>query len=357
MKVLVTGANGHVGNNLCWALLGRNYEVRASVRSAAETLHAAAWNGSTQLWREVELVELDVRDAPRFSEALAGVDVLFHVAAVYALYTGSRAADDEMVRVSVEGVENALRGAARRGVRKVVLTSSMVTLPCRAPGEPPATEEDWRTDLRVPYYRAKTLGEQRAWSLARELGVSLVSLLPGVIGGPGFLRRTPSTDLCEGIMLGSMRFGAPRVNLPWIDVRDVISGHVLAAEKDVDGRFLLVNETFPDFLELSQLMHAIDPDIAAAKRYIPEALNGLLPTFDALGARLFGLPRTLTGELVRSHEGMIWNLSAARAQRELGWRPEVTLERSLSDTIASLRALRASEAAQRARGALAHRHA
>ena len=357
MKVLVTGANGHVGNNLCWALLDRNHEVRASVRSAADTLRAAAWNGSTQLWREVELVELDVRNAERFSAALAGVDVLFHAAAVYALYTGNRAADDEMVRVSVEGVENALRGAARRGVRKVVLTSSIVALPCRVHGEPPATEQDWRTDLRVPYYRAKTLGEQRAWALARELGVSLVSLLPGMIGGPGFLRRTPSTDVCEGMMLGSMRFGAPRANMPWVDVRDVISGHVLAAEKDVSGRFLLVNDTFPDFLELSQLMHAIDPDIVAAKGYVPDALLGLLPALDALWARWLRTPRTLTPELVRSLEGKCWSVSAARAQRELGWRPEVTLQRSVSDTIASLRALRASEAAQRASGALAHRHA
>lgn len=357
MKVLVTGANGHVGNNLCWALLERNYQVRASVRSAADTLRAAAWNGSTQLWREVELVELDVRNAERFSAALAGVDVLFHVAAAYALYTGSRAADEEMVRVSVEGVENALRGAARRGVRKVVLTSSIVTLPCRSPGEPPATEEDWRTDLSVPYYRAKTLGEQRAWSLAQELGVRLVSLLPGVIGGPGFLRRTASTDMCEGMMLGSMRFGAPRANMPWIDVRDVIAGHVLAAEKDVGGRFLLVNDTLPDFLELSQLMHAIDPDIVAAKRHVPDALVRLLPAFEALGARLMGFPRTLTPEIVRSLSGKCWNVSAARAQRELGWRPEVTLMRSVSDTLASLRALRASEAARRASGALAHRHA
>jgi dihydroflavonol-4-reductase len=355
MRALVTGANGHVGNNLCRALLARGYEVRASVRSVTETLRAAGRNGLGALCRALDLVELDVRDAARFSEVLSGVDVLFHVAAVYSMYTGHCAKDEEMVQVSLQGVENALRGAARQSVRKVVLTSSIVTLPCRAPGEPAVTEEDWRSDLRVPYFRAKTLAEQRAWALAEELGLWLVTVLPGTIGGPGFLQRTPTLDLFEGIMQGAMRFGAPLWKYPYVDIRDVVCGHILAAEKEVNGRFTLCNDAFPTILELTQMMHQIDATIPATTRSLPGALLGLLPWLDALNAALAGVRRTVRSELVSSFAGRAYNASNARAARELGWRPQVPIEKSLADMIAALRALRARETAEKGAAPLARR--
>jgi nucleoside-diphosphate-sugar epimerase len=350
MRVLVTGANGHVGNNLCRALVARGYRVRASLRSLADPAKSAPLHDLP----DVDIVELDVRDAERFDAAVRDVEVLFHVAATYALYTGSREKDAEMLCDSLEGVENALRSAARRHVRKVVLTSSIASLPMRAPGEAAATEQDWRTDLRLPYYRAKTLAEQRAWALAAELGVELVSVLPGTIGGPGFYRRTPSTDLIECILTGALRLGAPRGNLPYVDIRDVVEGHVLAAERAVTGRFILCNDRAPTLQELTQILHGIDPSIACAPRLIPDALLGALPLLDALNAKLSGSPRLMTAELIASSRGQLWQLSNARARAELGWVPRVPLETSLRDTLTTLSELRAAEG-KTARSAPAHR--
>jgi dihydroflavonol-4-reductase len=340
MHALVTGANGHVGNNLCRALVNRGYRVRASLRSLGDAAKSAPLRDLPQ----VDLVELDVRDAARFDAALDGVEVLFHVAATYALHTGSREKDEAMLRDSLEGVENALRGAARQHVRKVVLTSSIASLPMRQPGEPVATEEDWRTDLRLPYYRAKTLAEQLAWALARELGVDLVSVLPGAIGGPGFYRRTPTTDIIEGILTGAMRMGAPNTNLAYVDIRDAVAGHILAAEKAVTGRFILCNDRAPELRELTEILHDIDPSIARAPRLIPDALLGVLPMLEALNAKVTGSPRVMTAELIASSRGKRWCLSNARAGAELGWAPRIPLKTSLLDTLTTLRALRAAEA-------------
>jgi len=228
---------------------------------------------------EVELVELEVRNTHQFDAALAGVDTLFHVAATYAVYTGSAEQDREMIRDSVEGVEIALRAAARARVRKVVLTSSVVTLPLVRADDPPATEADWQTDFRLPYSRAKAEAERLAWRLAEQLGLKLVAILPGGIGGPGFLRRTPTTDIFEGIMLGSMRLGAPNGNFTYVDVRDVATAPILAAEKDVTGRFAICNDEQPAFIEFSRLMHAIDPNVPAAPFVLPSFLSPLLPVF------------------------------------------------------------------------------
>lgn len=339
MKVLVTGANGHVGSNLCRALCERGHRVRASIRSLHDPSRSAPLSDLPQ----VELVELDVRDAARFDAAVGGVEVVFHVAATYALRTGSPEKDAEMLRDSVEGVENALRSVARRQVRKLVLTSSIASLPMRRPGEPAATEQDWRTDLGLPYYRAKTLAEQRAWALAKELGVELVSVLPACIGGPRFHRRTPSTDLIESILMGSMRLGAPNGNVPYVDIRDAVEGHILAAEKAVTGRFILCNDRTPTMRELTEILHGIDATIACAPRLLPDALLGALPLLEAVQAKLLGSPRLMTAELIASSRGKLWCLSNARARAELGWAPRIPLETSLADTLMTLRRLRIAE--------------
>jgi dihydroflavonol-4-reductase len=57
MKILVTGANGHLGNNLCRALVSRSHGVRASVRSRDDLARMVRLADLPSL----ELVELDVR--------------------------------------------------------------------------------------------------------------------------------------------------------------------------------------------------------------------------------------------------------------------------------------------------------
>lgn len=331
---MVTGANGHLGRNLVQALLERGYEVRASVRDASDAARTALPVG------DIDLVSLDVRDGKRFAELSGGIDTLFHAAATYKYYTGSRAADEEMIRDSTEGAAAALRAAAANRIGRVVLTSSAVTVPLAEPGGPPVTEEQWRSDLRMPYFRAKVEAEREAWRIADAEGVDMVAVLPGAIIGPGFTRTTPSTDAILSIMLGGMKMGAPDTNFPAVDIRDVVSGHILAAESGKGGRFLILNDELPSFLTLTRMMHEIDPSIPATKRTLPDFALALGPFFDWLNHKTLGTPRLLTGEFITSVRGKEWTMSNARAKKELGWRQQIPLRQSLADTITTLRALR-----------------
>ena len=337
MKALVTGANGHIGSNLVRALVERGHSVRATVRSLGDTVR----NAALVALPDVELVALDIRDADRFRSLCDQIDVLFHLAATYAYYPGTRTTDEDIVADSVRGAEAAIRAAARQ-VGKVVLTSSMVTVPLRRASEPPATEADWQTDFSVPYFRAKTVAEQRAWELAEKYDVKLVTVLPGAVCGPGFTRGTPSTDLIEAIMLGALRFGAPRMNSPVIDVRDVVRGHILAAEKDVSGRFLLCGDSFPMMKELTRLMHAVDARVPIARMTMPDFMGTLLPYIDWMNSKIYDSPPMLTSELVEAMLGRRFNASNARARAELGWAPEITIPQTLADTMDTIRALRRS---------------
>lgn len=334
MQTLVTGANGHLGFNLVQALRDAGHRVRASVRSLADpakTKRLAALGG-------VELAEAELTRPEQLRAAMDGVDVLFHAAAVYAYVADGR--EQEILDASIKGAEAALRAAADAGVRKVVLTSSVVTLPFTAPGAPPSDERHWTTDLRVSYIRAKTEGERVAWRVAGELGMNLVTVLPGGIVGPGFTRNTPSIDVIEMISRGALRLGVPDMNYPLVDVRDVVAAHLLAAERDCEGRFAVINDVQPTFRAMAETMHAIDPKIPLPMMTMPRLLTKMLPLVDGLNRLLLGTPRTLSRELAGSLDGKIWNISNRRIKETLGWRQSIPMEQALRDTLETIRSNR-----------------
>jgi dihydroflavonol-4-reductase len=211
------------------------------------------------------------------------------------------------------------------------------------PQDPPVTEVDWATDLAVPYFRAKTEGERAAWKAAEETGLKLVTILPGAVGGPDFQRRTPTLAMIEDIMLGAMRFGAPNTNTAYVDVRDVAAAHVLAAERDVEGRFIITNDHAPDMRELSLLMHWSDASVPAARNVLPDFVMRAGPALDWLRASVLRTPRMVSRELVETMRGKVTKASNARAKTELGWSQTVGLDRSLSETMSAIRALRRQE--------------
>lgn len=332
MKVLVTGAGGHLGYNLVQMLLadGR-HQVRASLRTTSDQAAVAR----LQALGPVEVVAAPLESAEGLRRAMDGIDALIHTAAIYLLHAPGR--DEEIVSASVDGVEKAFRAAHDARVRRVVLTSSIVSLPMTAPGAPPVTEADWATDLRVPYFRGKTLAEQRAWELAKELELDLVTVLPGAFAGPGFARNTPSIDLVQSIMKGAMDIAAPPVQYPYVDVRDVARAHVLALESNIGGRFIAINEPIPTLAEIAREMSSIDPKIARPKFTLPGFVMPILPLLESLNSRLSGAPRTMTPEMSATMRGKVFNISSARIRRELGWKPAISLRQSLADTIAELR--------------------
>lgn len=332
MKALVTGANGHLGLNLVTLLRAKGHAVRASVRSLA----AAEKTEKLRAIAGVELVEADVRDEAQMLAALTGIDTLFHVAAVYS--TTEKGRDAEVLDSAVRGTAVALNTAARSGVRRVILTSSVTTLPLTQRGAAAATEDDWATDLRVPYFRAKVESEQLAWTLAKDLGIELTTILPAGIIGPGFSRSTPTIDLIQACLMGEFRLGVPRGNFSFVDVRDVAAAHLLAYETGETGRFIVGYDHVPSYAELVHTLAAVEPTVGTPLLTLPTSLGSLLPLYDALSHRLFGTPRIATAEIIATLlSGKVVNYSCERAKTRLGWTANISFQQSLRDTVAELR--------------------
>ena len=334
-KIMVTGANGHVGFNLLKMLKEMGYiNLRASVRDANDSTKTTALKalGIT------DIVSLDILNADTFASVSQGIDVLFHVAATYRIHTSGGAADRQMIDDSVIGTRSAMNAAAQNKIAHVVMTSSTVTMPTAIPGQTLPDETEWRTDLQVPYMRAKVEAEKLAWDLAEEHDIKLATILPGAILGPNFGKGTQSTDFIKAMMMGSMRMGTIGIYFPVIDVRDVARAHILAAEQGVVGRFAAVSdvETAPKFVDLLKLMRTINTKVPKPMMVLPQIAHGTVPLVDWLMNKLIGSPRTVTRAFMSTLGAEQVLASNAKAKSVLGWKPIISLEQTLRDTMAEL---------------------
>jgi nucleoside-diphosphate-sugar epimerase len=127
---------------------------------------------------------------------------------------------------------------------------------------------------------------------------------------------------------------------------------LLVAERDAQGRFIACNDVQPSFRTLVETMHAVDPRVKLPLMSMPGFVAPLLPLFDRFNHRLLGTPRIATPEVIAtSVSGKRWNVSSARAKAILGWVPQISLERSLRETMEVIRAHHRPSGAGAARAA------
>ncbi len=254
-KVLVTGANGHLGNNLVKELVKQGYDVRASVRN---TTNVESLNGVN-----CEIVYADLTDKNSLLEALKGIDILFQVASVFKHWALDP--EKEILNPNINGTKNILEAASENNIKKVVLVSSIAALNHDIS---PMTEESWSEHFPNPYYESKQLSEQLALKMAAELNLDLVTVLPSGMLGKDIYNLTPTMGLLDGIIHGKFTFD-PCFSLNYVDVRDVAKGMILAAENGEAGnRYILGTEASVNTSDLFKLANELYPELT-----IPPCLN------------------------------------------------------------------------------------
>ena len=169
MRVLVTGATGFTGGHLARTLVARGDDVRALVRRPAADLEAAG----------VTTVPGDVRDAQAVARAAAGVDVIYHIAAIYR-QAGLRS--DEYRAVNRDAVRTVIDAAAVAGARRVVHCS---TVGVHGDVDHPPANEDAPLKPGDIYQETKLEGERVAREASAKAGVEVVIARPTGIYGPG----------------------------------------------------------------------------------------------------------------------------------------------------------------------------
>src|SRR5271157_5322459 len=126
MLAFVTGATGFLGSHVARVLSEQGADLRLLVRSTSSLKNLEALSSGTGSGnRKAETATGDLRDPASLEKAMAGCEVVFHVAADYRLWVRDPA---EMYRSNVEGTRAILEAAQKNGVRCVVYTSSVATM-------------------------------------------------------------------------------------------------------------------------------------------------------------------------------------------------------------------------------------
>ncbi len=178
----------------------------------------------------------DLTDPASLAAALAGIEVLYHVAADYRLWAPDPAV---LYRVNVDGTRALFRAAEAAGVSRVVYTSSVGALGLRPDGRPGTEATPVRLeDMVGDYKRSKFLAEREAEAAAAR-GLPVVIVNPSAPVGPWDWKPTPTgrmlVDYLKGRMLAYLETG-----LNVVHVRDVARGHLLAAARGQAGeRYIL----------------------------------------------------------------------------------------------------------------------
>src|SRR6266850_2186539 len=234
MRCFVTGASGFIGANLVHGLLARGHWVKALLRPESDL---RGLNGV-----ECERVPGDVGDCGLLAAAMRGCDWCFHVAASYHLWLRDYA---PMYAANVEGTRNVIEAAGASGCSRIVYTSTVgcIGLPKEENGCVVPTDETTpvsEAQMSNHYKRSKWQAEVVARELAAK-GAPVVIVNPSAPVGPRDVKPTPTGKIIVDFLNRAMPAYLD-TGLNWVHVRDVVIGHILAAEKGRLGeRYILGN--------------------------------------------------------------------------------------------------------------------
>jgi len=319
--VLVTGATGFIGGRLAERLAAGE---GARVTGTGRRLQRAC--GLEEAG--VRLEEADLLDAGRMRGLAEGQEVVFHVA-------GWVGGDPDMARpVNVEAAGRLARDAARAGVRRFILVSSV-----SAYGDPDprvvGEDEPLATEAGHPYVRTKALGEVAVREAVEETGIELAIVRPASVFGP---RSTLWTEALAGFIRDGVPVlvgdGSSAFSPVYVD--DLVDAMLLCAVADgAAGRAFNVTEAPVPWREYARPyaelygreLRGLDPEEAVRVVGGGEPAREGLPADDPRWATILAVGLA----------GLDGTSFATGRIRGLGWSPRVGLEAGMERTLDWLR--------------------
>jgi dihydroflavonol-4-reductase len=331
-KVLVTGVSGYIGNHCAVELLKNGYAVKGSLRnlSKAEKVTEAI-KKEIDPKENLEFCELDLLKDKGWNEAMNGCQYVLHVASPF---INKEPKDENLyIKPAVDGTKRALEAAKKAGVKRVVITSSMVSMLENADKSINIDSKSW-TNVDAPnvsaYMKSKTLAEKYAWEFIKNQKsdslLELVVINPGPVFGPtlsGDLTGA-SMSMFNKMISGGMPM-VPQAALNMSDVRDVAKIHVLALKnKSANGkRFIVTTKSPYSFQEVAKILKTNGYSKVSTK-LAPNFLLKFIGNFDR------------EAKSMRGFIGKKYNANISSTLDTFDWQP-IDFETTVLDTANSIK--------------------
>lgn len=308
---LVTGASGFIGSRLVRALVERGENVKAFVRAGSSLKQLADLPSD-----RCRLAFGDITVEHTVYRALADCDRLYHVASNFKMWDPN---PDSILRPAIEGTRATLEAARRRGIDKIVVTSSVAALGTMDKPEPMTEEHEFNLKDPETYILSKYEAERVALEAADE-GEPVVVVLPAGVFGPGDWKPSPT-----GMGILTYLKMSPVLSVPVssggisvVDVDDVVEGHIAAMEKGRIGeRYILGGENVT-FRQMFETLCDLT-GLAAPGRDVSQGLAMFFGRLLELRARLLGGEPALTMRLARDYAFSYAWVDSSKAEQELGY--------------------------------------
>jgi dihydroflavonol-4-reductase len=252
--ILVTGGTGLVGSHLLYDLIRKGASVRALKRpgsSLAAVLRTFSYYCSNpeDLCARIDWVEGDICDIASVEDALEGVDLVYHVAAVVSFNPRDR---EQMLRVNVEGTANMVNACLLKNVKKLCHVSSIATLGRNSTRDRVSEETHWKTSPENSWYAISKYGAEREVWRAAEEGLNVVVVNPSLIIGPGDWTKG-SIAVFRMASRGLKFYTSGKTG--YVDVRDVSRAMIALMESEIQGERFILNGANLPFRTFFDMMH------------------------------------------------------------------------------------------------------
>lgn len=308
-RVLITGANGFVGNRLCGILPDRGYMVRAAVRQFHPAMNCNLQD---------RIAVGDISQGINWTKALQDVDCIVHLAArVHVMKDSTIDPLVEYRKINVDATLNLARHAAMAGVHRFIFISTIkVNGEQSSPGKP-FTEKDIPAPCD-PYGISKYEAEKQLRELADKTGMEMVFIRPVLVYGGGVKGNVASMMeyLCKGIPLP---FGAIHNQRSLVALDNLIDLIITCINHPA-----AVNQTFfvsdGEDMSTTDLFRRMAKALDVSSKLVPVPEKLLMSGFIVLGQRALAL--RLLGSL---------QVDITKAKVLLGWSPPIKVEVALGD--------------------------
>jgi len=239
MKIAVTGANGHVGVNLCKSLIEQGHQVKALTHKHEQGLSSIP----------VEIINGDVLDPKSLRPLFDETEVVFHLAAKISI-EGDRTG--MVKKINTEGPRNILALAREFKIKRLIHFSSIHAFQQHPLGHLLDETRPLVEHEGFAYDRSKAAGE-RAVMEAVKNGLDAVVLSPTAIIGPA----DPEPSLIGNAVIDIYNHKIPSLvpgGYDWVDVRDITTAAINAIDMGKTGEKYLLSGHWHSLEEFSALI-------------------------------------------------------------------------------------------------------